>query len=272
LEITLRDRGFLLSVLAILILTSAKSANAEPVKSVLCFVSCPNGSPISNKLIEHHLLVLSANLKTKFSDWVAYRITQQSIGKKCPRVWARDPDLSYADTLVPKDYVGVRKYLNSDRGHQAPLASLCASPYWAEANYLSNITPQHSELNQGPWEHLEQAERNLVLSMKTNDVYSTTGPLFERLMPTLPNAHVAHIVPSGYWKVVVAKTNGNYRLAAFVMEQTLSRSSDFCQSSLPLSEIERRAHLTFFSGLPKAVKDKLRAVQNSLKPGLGCLN
>ncbi len=268
----MRNRGFLLSVLAILILTSFKSTNAETVKNDFCFVSCPSGSPISNKLIEHRLLVLSANPKTKFSDWVAYRITQQSIGKKCRRVWASDPELPYADTLVPKDYVGVRKYLNSDRGHQAPLASLCGSPYWAEANYLSNITPQHSELNQGPWEHLEQAERNLVLSMKTDDVYSITGPLFERPMPTLPNAHVAHIVPSGYWKVVVAKTNGNYRLAAFVMDQTLSRSADFCQSSVPLSEIERRAHLTFFSGLPNAVKDKLGVVENALKPDLGCSN
>src|SRR5271155_1100346 len=103
----------------------------------------------------------------------------------CKRIWETDPDLDPTTTLTPRDYKNVRTALASDRGHQAPLSSFCGSPYWQEADYLSNITPQKSDLNEGAWEKLENAERKLVTDRDTDIVYSITGPLYERPMPSL---------------------------------------------------------------------------------------
>ena len=67
---------------------------------------------------------------------------------------------------------------------------------------MSNITPQKSALNQGPWKNLEGMIRGLVRE-KYGTVWVMTGPLYERNMRELPQADEPHKVPSGYWKIVV---------------------------------------------------------------------
>ena len=108
-------------------------------------------------------------------------------------------------TLEPDDYRGANAALQTDRGHQAPLAAFTGTDHWRETNYLSNITPQSSGLNQGPWVRIETAARNLA---RQNAIYVMTGPLYEREMPDLPGADEAHQVPSGYWKTASMKPSG----------------------------------------------------------------
>ena len=79
---------------------------------------------------------------------VAYKITKASLASGRSRSWKRDPDLPAADTLAPR-HTKASAALAVDRGHQAPLAGLGASADWQALNYLSNITPQASDLNQG---------------------------------------------------------------------------------------------------------------------------
>lgn len=79
--------------------------------------------------------------------------------------------------MSPADYIGANKALKVDRGHQAPLASLAD---WPALNYLSNITPQVAEFNQGAWARLEDQER--ALARVGNKVFSVTGPLYEKIL------------------------------------------------------------------------------------------
>jgi endonuclease G len=227
-----------------------------------CFGGCPTGSPKTNEQISHHLLILSNNPSTKFADWVAYTITSKTLGSHCQRKWMQDPDIPPGDTLSPADYRDVRIALESDRGHQAPLASLCGSPYWQEADYLSNITPQKSSLNEGPWEMLEKAERNL-LQHDFATVHSLTGPLYERTMPALPNARLSHAVPSAYWKVIAVEDKDGLRVAAFVMEQDSGRGDAYCSKISTVAEVEKRSGLKFPSQIEN---DAIR----KLLPALGC--
>jgi endonuclease G, mitochondrial len=217
----------------------------------LCLGGCPIGTSAQDTIIMHHILVLANDPRTKFADWVAYRITRDTIGTHCQRRWERDPDISEDDTLEPSDYFGIRAALNADRGHQAPLASLCGSPYWQEADYLSNITPQKSTLNEGTWEHLERAERDLVYSGFAAAVYSVTGPLYEREIGTLPRAHLSHVIPSGYWKIIAVQESDGVHAAAFLMDQNLSKNTYYCTTLVSVQEVERRTHLTFFRDLPE---------------------
>jgi endonuclease G len=201
--------------------------------------------PPDDVIVTHHILVLANNPHTKFADWVAYQITLDSIGTHCIRRWERDPAINASDTLEPRDYVGIRNALRSDRGHQAPLASLCGSPFWQEADYLSNITPQKTNLNEGAWEHLERAERALVSS--AGAVYSVTGPLYERPMPSLPKSRHSEIVPSAYWKVIAVTRQSEILITAFIMDQDSPRDTNYCSDVVSVSEVERRAHLVFMS-------------------------
>ncbi len=224
-----------------------------------CLHGCPIGAPGIDDIVVREIYTLASNDLTKMADWVAYRVTPASIGPSGTRRWSADPWLSPDETLEPDDYDRAPKALGIDRGHQAPLAAFSGTPFAADTNILSNITPQGAGLNQAPWQRLEAKENELA---KNEDiaVYVLTGPLFERVMPPLPAADERHRVPSGYWKVV-ATTDG--RVAAFIMDTTAPRSLDHCTARVALEEVELRSRLGLFPRLePRAFTD--------LSPALGC--
>jgi endonuclease G len=216
-------------------------------KSGFCLIECPEGAPQNDEPIARHVLQLENDPRTKFADWVAYKIMPEYLDAHgCSRKWKQDPDLPDADTLAPRDYKGVKEALQSDRGHQAPLSSLCGSPYNFEANYLSNITPQKSALNEGPWENLERGERKIT--PHHGAIYSITGPLYERPMPNLPETSRQETTPSGYWKLVSYTDGRSVYAAAFIMDQNMDRNADFCATAVSMTELKKRTKLTFFSG------------------------
>lgn len=238
-----------------------------------CYLGCPlslnDTAAIPNKVVERSFYSLSNNAKTKFADWVAYTVTPDSIGPTQARQWKRDPDLPASETLSPGDYKNASAALKIDRGHQAPLASFTSLPDWQQANYLSNITPQASALNQGPWEQLESAERALVRRGNAS-IHVVTGPLYERAMEPLPQATKDHVVPSGYWKVVLSERAGGITTAAFVMHQDTPRSADYCNHAVPIEDVEQRVKLRLF---PNVADKDWQLQANSpgrLLESLGC--
>lgn len=247
------------AVLGLVVSATPALAQDAEVHTFHCLHSCPAGAPATNDLVVREIYTLSSNDTTKLADWVAYRITPQTIGPSGARAWGADPWLAPEETLEPADYDGAPNTLIIDRGHQAPLASFSGTAHPEHTNLLSNITPQGRALNQGPWVRLEDAERALVRS-STKPVYVLTGPLFERDMPPLPRADEPHRVPSGYWKIVMTEDG---RLSAFLMDTGMARGAPHCGARVPLADIERRANLRFFP--------RLRARNfRSLDADLGC--
>jgi endonuclease G len=204
--------------------------------------ACPAGARGDNALVVREIYALSSNKDTKLADWVAYVVTPSTIGPSQSRSWAADPWLPEDETLEPADYGGANAALGTDRGHQAPLAAFSGTPHWPATNFLSNITPQMAGLNQGPWERLERRERDLALSGAI--VHVLTGPLFERDMAPLPGADESHVVPSGYWKVVVVGDEA----AAFIFDQSTPRDASICDHAADLGEVQTRTGLTLFPG------------------------
>lgn len=223
-----------------------------------CLYGCPVGKP-QNTIIEREIYTLSNNAETKFADWVAYHVTTETIGPSKSRNWKADPDLSPEDTLEPDDYRGANAALKTDRGHQVPLASFSGTDYWAMTNYLSNITPQKSNLNQGAWVKLENAVRNAVKN--GTDLYVMTGPIYYEDIEKLPQADEEHVVPSGYWKVV-ADDNGS--VTAFIFDQDLPRSADYCDLVVFLRDVEAVTGFDLFPVGEDWIIDDLKAE-------LGCL-
>ena len=251
---------------------SAKPVAAQEIHADLCLHGCPSGSPATNDIVVRDIYILSANDRTKFADWVAYRVTQGTIGKSKGRVWRQDPWLADDETLEPSDYAGANAALKTDRGHQAPLASFSGTDQWAATNYLSNITPQKANLNQGSWKTLETAVRTLTSKPEINAVYVMTGPLYDRIMPPMPGADESHIVPSGYWKIIATQGDSDIKVAAFLFEQETERRADYCTDSFVTSvrNVERKTGLDLFHALPWKTQDKLENGPATLLPDLGC--
>ncbi|WP_375753538.1 DNA/RNA non-specific endonuclease [Vibrio sp. HN007] len=234
------------------------SVFALPSSAATLSVHCPQGcpsNPDNNDLVFTHIYALSNNPGTKFADWVAYEVNPINYGASPGRTWKSDPLLDENETLEKSDYSGANSTaLEADRGHQAPLASFAGSRFWYEANYLSNITPQDKDLNQGPWKVLEEKVRNAA-SYDT-PLYVITGPLFEQDMPKLPKADEAHAVPSGYFKVVYDGKNA----VGFVMNQKVKRGEDSCSKIVGLDDIQKKISFE----LPKL------PAGGTLKNKLGC--
>ena len=264
---------FLLAIcISIIVTTLTIPANSQEIHSDLCLYGCPSGSPATNDIIIRDIYILSSNDKTKFADWVAYRVTKSTISKTQKRTWKPDPWLAGDETLEPKDYNCASVALKTDRGHQAPLASFTATPNWETTNYLSNITPQKSNLNQGPWKKLEDVVRTLAKKSDTNAVYVMTGPLYEREMPMMPKADENHRVPSGYWKIISTEKNGAVKVAAFLFDQETERRAKFCEERFitNVRMIESKTDLSFFHALPETRQKKFETGLSALLPDLGC--
>lgn len=232
-------------VLAAASLSTPGAAKDAELHTFHCLHGCPVGAPATNDIVVREIYTLSSNDLTKLADWVAYRVTKESIGVSGDREWKTDPWLEDDETLKPSAYDGASDTLHVDRGHQAPLASFSATPFAADTNVLSNITPQSSALNQGAWVRLEDRERDMAKRLGV-PVYMLTGPLFERLMQPLPAGGDYQRVPSGYWKVV-ALADG--RATAFVFDQADPRGRELCAARVSMLHVELRSRLRL---MPKA--------------------
>ncbi len=224
------------------------------------FYGYPVGVPLTNDMIIREIYALSSNDATKIADWVVYRLDRKTIegDVRTSRVWKADPWLDEDETLEPSDYDGANAALKTDRGHQAPLASFKGTDYWKETNFLSNITPQKSSLNQGPWQVLESKVRDLVEGGYI--AYVMTGPLFEKEMPSLPNADEPHTIPSGYWKIVCVQESAipsSIKAASFILDQETKRNAKVITHLTTIDSVEVRSGLDFLWELPDDVEDTI---------------
>lgn len=167
----------------------APQSFAQEIHSQHCLLGCPYGSANTNDLIIRDIYILSSNDDTKLADWVAYRVDPANFGKRRKRDWRADPWLDASETLERGDYRRAHRLAGYDRGHQAPLGSFSASRHWYQTNFLSNITPQRSDLNQGPWRVLEERIRKLARTSVRQGkgiAYVMTGPIYAE--PRSPSA------------------------------------------------------------------------------------
>lgn len=251
------------SVISLLIAISlsigAVSAHEPEIHCKHFFYGYPHGTPETNDLIIRDIYALSSNDETKFSDWVAFRLDKATVDgdNKEDRVWKADPWLAEQETLEPADYKNANKALKVDRGHQAPLASFKGTTMGFLTNYLSNITPQQSILNQGVWQRLEGKMRALIEEYEA--VYVMTGPLYERHMGQLPNADESHTIPSGYWQIVFVEPEKNFesiQAAAFIFDQETAGDDEILKYLVTIDEVEERSKLNFLSELSPVLESQ----------------
>jgi endonuclease G len=203
--------------------------------------------------LEHKLYTASYNKQTKFSDWVAYAVTAKFISDNEDRRFKPDPNLADKDRLETADFEEAFQHgLKYEIGHQAPLNSLGDGIGWEELNYLSNVTPQKEPVNSGVWRALEAWEERLITEKGFKKVYVITGPLYLDSMKPLPRADEAHVVPSGYWKVISVEVKEGFIFSAVVIPQSHKAGSEtFCGygKETSIDDIELATRLNLFPEL-----------------------
>ena len=234
-------------------------------------LGCPGGAPSSNDTVSRAIYTISNNRSTKLADWAAYLVTPTTIdGPSRSRSWKADPNIaSQLHSGNPLTIQIAHAVIGTDRGHQVPLASFSNTAYWRDTNYLSNITPQDSDLNQGPWVRLENAVRNYVRTGQ--NVYVVTGPLYEYYFATLPGANETHQVPSGYFKVIfTVSSSGWVEASAFIMQQDTARGADYCSTEVTVNEVESRSGLNIMPSLASYKESAVEGRLGGLTSELGC--
>lgn len=269
-------------IVAVLTIPCHSRLNAQELHSKHFLFSPPEGAPAWSDLIFRDLYVISSNDSTKFADWVAYRLTAAEVvgTLDLERDWRSDPWLDADETLEAgsgssDDYRGAHAAADYDRGHLAPLASFKGSPHASQVNYYSNIVPQKGPFNQGPWQRIEQAERDLVCGGQV--LWVMTGTLYDgAAQPDLPNAGEKHTVPTGFWKIIARMDGGDPWAAAFIFEQSTPRDAEVTDHLVSINEVESRSGLDFFGRLSNSTENALEvgaltaAEWNGATDGPGC--
>ena len=247
---------------------SASGAIGQKILIVHCLDGrrCPTGAPETNVSVVREIYALSNSGETKLADWVAYWVTSQTIGtsNSLDLDWQNEDLLDPQDTLEgedrdsrgcqrtekrPDDYYRANREIGTDRGHQAPLATFAGTHFWRVTNIVSNITPQKSGLNQGPWMHLEGAVRDAAYAAHPDPLYVVTGPLYDpsENQMQLPRSDEDHQVPTGYFKAIAK----GKRLTTFIFDQDVShdRKDDkqYCKGIATLDDVEVQSGLSLFS-------------------------
>ena len=143
------------------------------------------------------------------------------------------------------------------RGHMAPDAAIQAQYgqlALLDTYLMSNISPQHGDLNQGIWEELESYVRKTLSQDDTqdkeiHDVFVITGPIFTEGQTEILDSGVP--VPTHFYKIFAYKRGyygGVIKAASFVFPQH-PQSDEFMDYVKSVDEIEQLTGLDFFSDL-----------------------
>jgi len=223
-------------------------------------------------ILENHCYTVGYSEKFKVPIWTVYRLGNRS-GELFNTKWER-PFRFYTDHRT-KSKVSHQDFFNKsgyDRGHMAPNASI-AHQYGQMAQLetflISNICPQHKDLNRYLWAELETIERELLSQIdsannEVHDLYVTTGPIIPQTDYDTLNSGIA--IPESFYKIFAFRMgySGIIKAVAFIIPQHPS-SNDLADFYVSINEIETRTGLNFFPALSQTRQHNLESVKRDLQ-------
>ncbi|HEV7609680.1 MAG TPA: DNA/RNA non-specific endonuclease [Steroidobacteraceae bacterium] len=155
-------------------------------------------------IVRHEQFTASYNPNRGSPNWVSYDLDAAHFGPedRCD-CFTMDPDLPASlPRISTDDYTnaGAIAGYGIDRGHMTRSFDRTTGSLDNARTYLfSNVVPQASEMNQGPWANLENDLGDLA-RVQGKEVYIITGPAGNK--GTLKNLGRV-VIPTSTWKVAV---------------------------------------------------------------------
>lgn len=245
------------------------STSAAPPPAVVESIHVALGIPVDadssdDVLLDRTELVISYNPRLNAANWVAWHLDATDLGS------AKRTSNFHVDTELPRGIYPVRDddYVRSgyDRGHLCPSADRTRSPDSNRATFvLSNVHPQWHELNAGPWEKLEQHERELAKQGK--ELFLVAGGIFdarpERIGKNTDDARRVAI-PRASYKIVVVLEHGQRAhdvtpdtpvIAVVMPNQKDLAGRNYSDFQVPIRQLERDTGYDFDTRVSRAVQD-----------------
>ena len=241
-----------------------------------------DADPSDDFIIRRPQYTTSYNKNRGTPNWVAYDLDASQFGSNVDRCdcFTFDPLLPSSFThYTTADYTGAGAVAGYgiDRGHLARSFDRTSGTLDNANTYLfSNIVPQASDLNQGPWANLENVLGDLALN-QNKEVYIVAGVAGSK--GTVKNEGKITI-PQSTWKVAVIMPRDkgladvhDYRdlqvIAVNMPNDPGVRNNDWHMYLTTVDAIEALTGYDLLSALPDRVE---RAVESNTQPPIGSTN
>ncbi|MBG6109412.1 endonuclease G [Flavobacterium sp. CG_9.10] len=209
-------------------------------------------SSTTNQIIKHTYYTLSYNEKFEQAEWVAYELKKSYIRNNHFQrpFFVEDPKV----TTGSADW---RNYKNSgyDKGHLCPAGDMDFDlEAYNDTFFISNISPQIHDFNDGVWNRLEQKVR--YWSVKYDGIYVVTGGVLQNSLETIGKENVS--VPKYFYKVLFSNSGNKMKMIAFLVPNEPSDKPlyDFVIS---VDSIEKMTGIDFFPKLDDKIEAKLES-------------
>lgn len=222
-----------------------------------------DADPSDDLILDERDFVVSFNPKRKDPNWVAWQLDSSYLGTVRRRGDFRaDESLPVgAPRVTPNDY----HHSGYDRGHLCPSADRNKTEEMNSLTFLmTNMVPQVHEMNAGPWERLEEHERDLAAKSGA-ELYIVAGPIFDENPPTIGRG-VA--VPRAAYKVIVVLSTGQNAthatketpvLSVVVPNDSRVSGHSWTEFTTSVDDVERQTGYDFLPAIADDVEIALEA-------------
>lgn len=241
-----------------------QSALPSPIEDSLLPWGMPKGHEAQGRQLRKSCFAALHDSRLKISRWVAYRAEGDTAGvPRYPGQFYAEPEIPAGHRAELSDYQGLWSpdMTGFDKGHQAPDATI--KKYGREAQRetysLANITPQHSQINQGVWSDIEAAVRKW--SSQASPVWVVTGPVFFADQETTWVGANRVAVPHGYYAVLSKGAGPD--VISFLVPNTAEAPwySSLTRFLVSVDSVEKLSGLDLLPALPDSLEQRLEANQ-----------
>lgn len=201
-------------------------------------------SSTTGQIIHHKYYSLSYNEDYEVAEWVSYILTKESL---------RIPNVERAKRFKKDLKIKTRSAIYYDysgsgytRGHLAPAGDMAFNEEaMQESFFMSNISPQKKEFNNGIWKELEQNIRNWAWN--NNKLFVVTGPVLNNSI----NEYIGKnkvAVPKYFYKVIIDIDDPERKAIGWVIpnEVSIRHLSDYAKT---VDQVEELIGVDFFKDL-----------------------
>ncbi len=215
----------------------------------------PEGS--NGQIIQHDYYVLSFIEKYEQAEWVAYKLTAESL--RVPKV-KRNKRFT-EDYAVKTKSARHKDYSHSGytRGHLAPAGDMAFNETaMKQSFFMSNMSPQIRAFNGGIWRELEENVRNWA--MANDEVYVISGPIFYQ-EPTKYIGENKVAVPDAFYKIIVDNFGSEKKGIAFIIPHEKS-TKPLSNYAVTVDEVESTVKIDFLKEILGTEEQKLESEIN----------
>lgn len=220
--------------------TGATGTNASDDNTSLLLPASNTG-----EVIRHTHYTISYSEEHEQAEWVAYRLTEESLRvPNVPRAkrFNEDPMVSHR-SAHHRDYSGS----GYSRGHLAPAGDMAFDrDAMQESFYMSNMSPQKSNMNGGIWNELEETVRDWAYH--NDEVFVVTGAVLtpDHIIKKIGKTSKVS-VSDLFYKVVLDYKKPEQKGIAFLIPNEVS-DEPLTNYAVSIDSVEAVTGINFFDG------------------------